>query len=317
MKIVVLDGFALNPGDLSWEELAVLGELKVYDRTGGEETLERIGGAEIVFTNKTILSADILQKLPAVKYIGVMATGYDVVDITSAREMGIPVTNVPTYGTDSVAQMVFAHILNLTQRVADHSRSVMAGDWCRCPDYSYSNYSLIELAGLTLGIVGLGRIGKAVGRIGQAFAMKVIAHDPTVTLNIPAGVNMVDQKELFKNSDIVSLHCPLISQTRKLINQERLSLMKKSAFLINTSRGPLVDEAALAHALNTGQIAGAALDVLSAEPPTKDNPLFKAKNVFITPHNAWATRSARARLLKTAIENLIAFLKGKSQNVVN
>ena len=317
MKIVVLDGFALNPGDLSWDELSALGELKVYDRTGIDETNERIGGAEIVFTNKTVLSREILQKLPTVKYIGVLATGYDVVDIAAAQEMGITVTNVPTYGTDSVAQMTFAHILNLTQRVADHSRSVMAGDWCRCPDYSYTNYPLIELAGLTLGIVGLGRIGKAVARIGRAFGMKIIAHDPTVTQNIPDGINMVNLEELFKTSDVITLHCPLTDQTRKLINQERLSLMKKSAFLINTSRGPLVDETALAEALNSGHIAGAALDVLAVEPPVKDNPIFRTKNAFITPHIAWATRSARARLLQTAIDNLSAFLKGKPQNVVN
>ena len=231
--------------------------------------------------------------------------------------MGITVTNVPTYGTDSVAQMTFAHILNLTQRVADHSRSVMAGDWCRCPDYSYSNYPLIELAGMTLGIVGLGRIGKAVARLTQAFGMKTIAHDPNLTRNIPDGVNMVDLKELFQTADIVSLHCPLTEKTRNLINQQHLTLMKKSAFLINTSRGPLVDEAALAHALNTDQIAGAALDVLAVEPPTKNNPLFNAKNLFITPHIAWATRAARTRLLQTAIQNLKAFLEGKPQNVVN
>ena len=317
MKIVVLDGYALNPGDLSWEELAALGELKVYDRTIKDQTLAHIGAAEIILTNKTVLSRDILQKLPAVRYIGVLATGYDVIDIQAARQQGITVTNVPTYGTDSVAQMTFAHILNLTQRVADHSRSVMAGDWCRCPDYSYSNYPLMELAGMTLGIVGLGRIGKAVARLAQAFGMKTVAHDPNVTRNISDGVDMVDLKELFQTGDIISLHCPLTDQTRGLINQRNLALMKKSAFLINTSRGPLVDEAALAHALNTDQIAGAALDVLAVEPPIQNNPLFNAKNVFITPHNAWATRSARARLLQTAIENLTAFLKGKSQNVVN
>jgi len=317
MKIIVLDGYALNPGDLSWDKLAQLGDLEIFDRTAPDQTLDRVADAQIIMSNKTILSRPILQQAPQLKYIGVLATGYDVIDTRAARELGVTVANVPSYGTDSVAQMVFAHILNLTQRVAEHSADVLAGGWSRCPDYSYSLRPLIELAGQTLGIVGLGRIGRQTAHLARAFNMNVIAHDPNFAGPNPDNVPLTDLETLIKTSDFISLHCPLTEQTKNIINQSRLNLMKKSAYIINTSRGPLIDETALAYALNTDQIAGAALDVLSSEPPTPENPLFKAKNITITPHNAWATQAARQRLLNTAIQNLTAFLKGNPQNVVN
>ncbi|MCP4712432.1 MAG: D-2-hydroxyacid dehydrogenase, partial [Planctomycetes bacterium] len=285
--------------------------------TSPDQTLQRIASPQIIMSNKTILSRVILQQVPQLQYIGVLATGYDVIDTTAARELDITVANVPSYGTDSVAQMVFAHILNLTQRVADHSADVLNGGWSRCPDYSYSLRPLIELAGQTLGIIGLGRIGRQTAHIARAFNMNVIACDPNFAGPNTDNIPLTDLDELIKTSDFITLHCPLNDQTKNIINQSRLALMKKSAFLINTSRGPLIDETALAIALNNNQIAGAALDVLSTEPPTPENPLFKAKNITITPHNAWATRAARQRLLNTAIENLIAFLQGNPQNVVN
>lgn len=317
MNIVVLDGYTLNPGDLSWHELTSLGRCDIYDRTSPSDVLKRAIGAEAILTNKTVLTREQIQGLPTLRYIGVLATGYNVVDTAAARERNIPVTNVPGYGTRSVAQMTFALLLELTQHVGHHAHTVRAGKWSKCPDYCYWDYPLVELNGLTLGIVGFGRIGRAAADIALSFGMKVLAHTRTRPQPLPAGIQFVDLETLFRQSDTVSLHCPLTSETLKLVNAERLCWMKPGAFLINTSRGPLVDEPALADALNSGRIAGAGLDVLSVEPPAPDNPLFAAKNCLITPHIAWASRSARGRLLKTATENLRAFLSGKPQNVVN
>lgn len=282
-KIVVLDGYTLNPGDLTWKDLESLGKCAVYDRTPPKEVVPRAKDAEIVLTNKTVLSSDTIRQLPELKYIGVLATGYNIVDIETARERGIPVTNVPAYGTRSVAQMVFAHILNLAQHVAHHAETARCGRWTSNPDFCYWDTPLIELAGLTMGIIGFGRIGQAVAKPALAFGMKVIAYDIVTPSKIPGGspegCQFVELDDIFRISDVVSLHCPLTPQTKKIINKKRLELMKRDAFLINTSRGSLVDEHALARALNNQRIAGAGLDVLSEEPPEKNNPLLKAKNV--------------------------------------
>lgn len=317
MKIVVLDAYTLNPGDLSWGELEALGTCSVYDRTPAELTIERAGDAEIVLTNKTVLSAEIIERLERVRYIGVLATGYNIVDVEAAGKRGIPVANIPTYGTESVAQMVFAHVLNLTQHAGHHAETVREGRWSACPDFCYWDSPLIELQGLTMGIVGLGRIGRAVARLARAFGMETIAYDVMKPSPVPEGCRMVGLEDVFRLADVVSLHCPLTPETERLVNKERLALMKATAFLVNTSRGPLVDERALADALNDGEIAGAGLDVVATEPPVADNPLLKAKNCYITPHIAWATRSARERLLRVAVENVAAFLDGRAQNVVN
>ena len=317
MRIVVLDGYTLNPGDLTWKDLEALGSCTVYDRTPPELTVERANGAEIVLTNKTVLTADIIERLGQLQYIGVLATGYNVVDVEAARERGISVTNVPTYGTESVAQMVFAHLLNLTQHVAHHAKTVRTGRWSACPDFCYWDTPLIELEGLTMGIIGLGRIGRAVARLARAFGMKIIAYDVTTPSPLPKGCKMVELDHIFRLADVVSLHCPLTPKTDCLVNKERLALMKPTAFLINTSRGPLIDELALAEALDDEKIGGAGLDVVATEPPAQDNPLLKAKNCYITPHIAWATRAARERLLRVAVENVAAFLDGRPQNVVN
>ncbi|MHC4226216.1 MAG: D-2-hydroxyacid dehydrogenase [Planctomycetota bacterium] len=316
-KIVVLDGFTLNPGDLSWKSLEQLGDCAIYDRTAPEDTAQRADDAEIVITNKIVLSSDIIGRLAKLRYIGVTATGYNIVDVEAARKRGIPVTNVPTYGTASVAQMVFAHLLNLTQNVAHHARTVRDGRWCSSPDFCYWDTPLVELSGMTMGIVGFGRIGQATAKLARAFGMKVIAYDVTMPEYMPEGCEMVTLEDVFRLADVVSLHCPLTGQTEKLVDEQRLALMKKSAFLINTSRGPLIDERALADALDAGKIAGAGLDVLAAEPPDERNPLLKAENCYVTPHIAWATRSARERLLNIAVENVAAFLAGEPKNVVN
>jgi glycerate dehydrogenase len=289
----------------------------VYDRTAPEQIIPRAIEAEIVLTNKTVLSAETIGSLTKLKYIGVLATGYNIVDIEAARERGVPVSNVPTYGTESVAQMVFAHLLNLTQNVAHHAQTVRNGQWSRCPDFCYWDTPLVELAGLTMGIVGFGRIGQAAARLAQAFGMKVIAYDVAPPSGMPEGCELVKLEDVFRKADVVSLHCPLTPETQNLINVQRLALMKPTALLINTSRGPLVDERALADALNGERLAGAGLDVLSIEPAAEHNPLFAAKNCFITPHIAWATRAARKRLLQVAVDNVAAFLAGKPQNVVN
>jgi len=317
MNIVVLDGYTLNPGDLTWKDLEALGQCTVYDRTSPQETVSRAKDAEMVLTNKTVLSSDVIKLLARLKYIGVLATGYNVVDIEAARNSGIPVTNVPAYSTPSVAQMVFAHLLNLTQHVAHHAETVRCGRWTCNPDFCYWDTPLVELAGLTMGIIGFGRIGQATARLALAFGMKVIAYDIATPSRMPEGCQFVELEEIFRVSDVISLHCPLTPQTEKIINKERLELMKKTAYLVNTSRGALVDEQALAQALNNERIAGAGLDVLSTEPPDRNNPLLQAKNCYITPHIAWATRAARKRLLKVVVDNVASFLAGRPQNVVN
>jgi len=316
-RIVVLDGYTLNPGDLSWEELEELGECSVYDRSSPKEVLNRAAGAEIILVNKIELSSDMIERLGSLKYIGVTATGYNIVDVEAARRRGIPVTNVPTYGTDSVAQMVFAHLLNLTQNVAHHAQTVRDGRWCSSEDFCYWDTPLIELAGLTMGIIGFGRIGRATAKLALAFGMKVIAYDVKPPKKMPEGGRPAKLQDVFRLADVVSLHCPLTPQTQNMVNERNLALMKKTAFLINTSRGPLIDEQALADALNNSQIAGAGLDVLTSEPPDEKNPLLRANNCHITPHIAWATRAARNRLLNEAVENVAAFLAGESRNVVN
>lgn len=316
MKIVILDGYALNPGDLSWKGLKALGELVVYDRTSPEEVVQRATGAEIVLTNKTIVSRAAIEQLPHLKYIGVLATGYNIVNVEAAKAQGIVVTNVPTYGTSSVAQATFAHLLNLTHHVGEHAAGVREGRWSASEDFCYWDFPLVEVAGLTLGIIGFGRIGRAVARIGLALEMNVLAHD-VGRIEPLDGVKRVDLDTLLAESDAVTLHCPLTADNQGLINARTLGLMKTTAFLINTARGPLIDEPALADALNSEQIAGAGLDVLSVEPPPADHPLLSARNCYITPHQAWATKTARQRLLDIVAENIRAYLDGKPQNVVN
>lgn len=307
--IVILDAYTGNPGDLSWDGLAELGSLTVHERSTPEQVAERCAGAQVVLTNKSQLPAEIIQSLPELQYIGVMATGTNVVDLAAASERGIPVCNVPAYSTDSVAQMVFAHILNFTQQVAAHDAAVKNGDWVACPDFAFTLSPLAELRGKKLGVIGTGRIGSQVAEVGRAFGMEVLGYSRSKP------DHSID--EIFATSDYLTLHCPLTDETRHLVNAERLASMKPSAFVVNTGRGPLVDEAALAHALNTGVIAGAGLDVLSSEPPEADNPLLAAKNCSITPHNAWATFAARERLVTTCVENVRAFLDGSPVNVVN
>ncbi len=318
MKIVVLDGYTLNPGDLDWSEVEKLGELIVYDRTSQQEVVKRCEGAEAIFTNKTALGAATLNQLPELKYIGVLATGFNIIDTETAKKNGVIVCNVPGYGTQSVAQFTFALLLELCHHVQEHSDSVKNGGWTRSPDFSYWNSPLIELAGKTIGIIGFGHIGRKVGDIASAFGMDIIASGRTHT-NQPGRSNFrwVSMDELLKESDVISIHCPLTNDTQGLINTTNLRKMKRSAFLLNTSRGPIINDADLAEALNEGLIAGAAIDVLSVEPPPADNPLFKAKNCIITPHIAWATSEARARLMDTVVSNLAAFTSGAPVNVVN
>ena len=317
MKIVVLDGFTLNPGDLSWKGLEELGECAIYNRSAPDEVIARSDGVEIIITNKVVISADTIGRLGKLRYIGVTATGYNIVDIDAARQRNVTVTNVPTYGTDSVAQMVFAHLLNLTQNVAHHAKTVSDGRWCSERDFCYWDTPLIELASKTMGIIGFGRIGRATAKLARAFGMKVIAYDVTAPPDMPEGCEMVTLDGLFRRADVVSLHCPLTPQTGNIVNEQNLALMKENAFLINTSRGPLIDERALADALDNGRIAGAGIDVLAIEPPDDRNPLLKAANCYVTPHIAWATRAARERLLNASVENAAAFVAGKPQNVVN
>jgi glycerate dehydrogenase len=316
MKLVILDGYTANPGDLSWDAFAALGEIVVHDRTSPGEVLTRAAAAEVLFTNKVILSAELIGALPALRYIGVLATGFNVVDTAAARARGIPVCNVPEYATSNVAQAVFALLLELTNRTGHHADTVRAGRWSSSADFCYWDFPLVELSGRTLGILGYGRIGAGVARIARAFDMEVIAHRrKPIPADEPA--RWVDRNTLFRESDVLSLHCPLTDETRGIINAGHLAQMKPGAFLINTSRGPLIDEGALAIALNEGRIAGAALDVLSQEPPAEGNPLFSAKNCLITPHIAWATHEARARLLDISAANLRAWFAGTPQNVVN
>ncbi len=318
MKIVVLDGYTLNPGDLNWKDLEDQGDLTVYDRTSVHEIVTRASGAQVVLTNKTPLSADTLEKLPDLTYIGVLATGYNIIDIQYAKERGIVVTNVPGYGTDSVVQMTFALLLELCVRAQRHSDSVMAGKWSQSPDFCFWEYPLVELAGKNLGIIGFGDIGQRVADVATAFGMNILGHSRTQTdQSHRKNFRWADEDELLSQSDVISIHCPLTPQTQGLINQGTLAKMKKSAFLLNTSRGPIVVEKDLAEALRKGQIAGAALDVLSVEPPAADHPLFGLENCLITPHIAWATKEARSRLMGMAAANLAAYLDGKPQHVVN
>ena len=320
MKMTVLDGYAENPGDLSWEPLAALGELTVYDRTSltdPAETIARIGQAEIVFTNKTPITAEILDACPSVRYIGVLATGYNVVDIAAARERGIPVTNIPGYGTMAVAQFAIGLLLELCGHMGEHGRAVRSGRWESCPDYCFWDYPLIELAGKTMGIIGFGRIGRQTGRIARALGMEVLACNPSQCGEGRAIGTYVDLDTLLARSDVISLHCPQTPETAGLINRETIAKMKDGVILINNSRGGLVAEQDLADALNAGKIAAAGLDVVSQEPIRGDNPLLRAKNCLITPHISWAPRESRQRIMDMAAENLRAFLAGEPIHVVN
>ena len=316
MKIVILDGYTANPGDLSWKELEKMGSLTVYERTRPEETVARAADADIVLTNKVIISREVMAQLPCLKYIGVLATGYNVVDIQAAHERGIVVTNVPAYSTESVAQMVFAHLLNATNRTDHYATQNRELRWTENQDFCYWDFPHMELAEKTFGIVGLGNIGQRVAEIALAFGMKVKAVTSKPSVALPTGIGKADLEELLATSDVVSLHCPLTNRTRHMINPQTLQLMKPSAILINTGRGPLVDDQAVDTALAEGRLSAFCADVLTEEPPKADNPLLKQPNAFITPHIAWATNEARTRLLQVAISNVKAFLDGKPQNIV-
>ncbi|MGF7216024.1 glycerate dehydrogenase [Spirosoma lacussanchae] len=317
MKIVVLDGYTLNPGDLSWEGLEKLGEVTVYDRTSADQVLERAQDADILLTNKTPLGETVLKQLPALRYIGVLATGYNIVDVQTATEKGVVVTNVPGYGTASVVQLTFALLLELTLHVQRHSDSVRDGKWARSADFSFWDYPLIELAGKTMGIIGFGSIGEKVADVATAFGMTVIGSKRHRTdQSHRPNFRWADIPDLLEQADVVSIHTPLVPETKGLIDRQNLARMKSTAFLLNTSRGPVVVEQDLADALNEGVIAGAGIDVLSTEPPAADNPLFSAKNCLITPHIAWATQEARARLMEIAVNNLAAFQTGNPVNQV-
>jgi len=316
MKIVVLDGYGMNPGDLSWDELKALGDCTVYDRTSAADVVAHAKDADVILTNKTEISAETIAALPELKYIGVMATGYNVVDIAAAKERGLVVTNTPAYSTLSVAQMAFAHILNITQHVAHHSNEVKKGRWTNNDDFCFWDTPQIELSGLKLGIVGLGHTGMATARVAFGFGMNVCAYTSKSQLQLPPEIKMMTKDEIFTECDIVSLHCPLNEETRELVDAKRLASMKPTAILINTGRGSLINEQDLADALNNGVIYAAGIDVLSSEPPRADNPLLSAKNCFITPHIAWATKASRIRLMKIMVENIKAFSAGKPTNNV-
>lgn len=323
MKIVVLDGYTLNPGDLSWEGLEKLGELTVYDRTSFDRNnesliIERVGDAQIVFTNKTPLSREALTKMRNLEYIGVLATGYDIVDIKTAKDLGITVTNIPTYGTDSVAQMAIALLLEMCHHVWEHNVAVKNGEWSINPDWCFWKYPLVELAGKTAGIIGYGRIGQKTGEIAQALGMNVVAYDSFENKELESStMKYVKLDELFSKSDVIFLHCPLNDSTKGIINNDTIAKMKDGVMIINNARGPLIVEEDLAEALNSGKVAGAALDVVSTEPIKMDNPLLKAKNCIITPHISWAPKESRQRLMDIAVENLESFLAGQPINVVN
>lgn len=318
MKIVVLDGYTLNPGDLNWNEIASLGELTVYDRTQNTVSaiLKAIDDAEVVFTNKTILCAEVLKKAPSIKYIGVLATGYNVVDVKCARERGLVVTNIPNYGTDAVAQFAMGLLLQLCHRIGEHSLAVHSGAWVRSPDFSFWNFPLVELTGKTMGIVGYGKIGRKMAQIAKAFGLNVLVYTKTKSRKLEVG-EYVSFDQLLKKSDVISLHCPLTLDTEGLIDKEAIQKMKTGVLFLNTARGGLVVEKDLKEALRSGKIAGAALDVVSVEPMSNDHPLLGVENCIITPHIAWATKEARARLMAMATENLRAYLIGKPVNVVN
>ena len=314
MKIVILDGYTANPGDLSWRELEKMGDVTVYERTSPEETVVRAADAEVVLTNKVLMTREVMEQLPQLKYIGVLATGYNVVDIQAAHERGIVVTNVPAYSTESVAQMVFAHLLTVTNRTEHYAQQNREGKWSRSKDFCYCDTTLTEMAGKTFGIVGLGNIGMRVAQIALAFGMKVKVLSSKEVL--PAGIEKVTLDELLATSDVLSLHCPLTDSTRHLINKESIQKMKSSAILINTGRGPLVDDDAVANALAEGRLYAFCADVMTVEPPAADNPLLKQPNAYITPHIAWASTEARVRLIQIATENVGCFINGKPQNVV-
>ena len=316
MKIVILDGYTANPGDLSWKELETLGEVTVYDRTKPEDTVARAADADIVLTNKVVIGQKEMTELPHLIYIGVLATGYNVVDIDAARERGITVTNVPAYSTESVAQMVFAHLLTVTNRTEHYATANREGRWSRNQDFCYWDFPQPELAGKTLGIVGLGHIGQRVAQIAQAFGMRVKALTSKAANQLPGNILKADLQELISTSDIISLHCPLTENTRHLINADTINMMKTTTILINTGRGPLVDEEALATALRNERIAAFCADVLTVEPPKEDNPLLKLPNAYITPHIAWATIEARQRLIEVAVNNVRSFINGSPKNVV-
>lgn len=316
MKIIVLEGYTLNPGDLDWGELKKLGDVKFYDRTPDHKIIERAENADAILSNKCRLTAHVFRQLPKLKYVGVLATGYDSIDVKAANKQGITVTNVPMYGTRSVAQMAFAHILHITHRLADHDRSVKKGNWSGVPDYCYWEYPQTELADKVLGILGMGKIGQATAEIGEAFGMRIQYYDPKPVKSISNQWSAVSLKKMFTDSDILSLHCPLTDKTKEIVDKKHLSLMKKSAILINTSRGGLINSEDLADALKKNIIFAAGLDVLDKEPPPADHFLIGIPNCFITPHIAWATQAARQRLLNTAVENLKAFIRGEKMNVV-
>lgn len=318
MNLVVLDGYTLNPGDLSWENLKKQGELTVYDRTSVSEIVERAKDADVLFTNKVPLRADTLEQLPKLRYIGVLATGYNIIDVEVARQRGIAVTNVPGYGTNSVVQLTFALLLALCQRVQRHSDSVSKGKWSQSPDFCFWEYPLLELSGKTMGIIGFGDIGQQVADVASAFGMKVLGYSRTQTdQSHRPNFSWAGLDALLQQADVVSIHCPLTPQTNGLIHAGTLAKMKPSAFLLNTARGPIIVEEDLAEALKQGQLAGAGLDVLSTEPPPADHPLFGIENCLITPHIAWATREARSRMMVSVVANLTAYLQGQPVNVVN
>lgn len=318
MKIVVLDGYTENPGDLSWEGLENLGKLTVYDRTPKDQIAVRIGDAEVVYTNKIPISKETLDQCPNLKFIGVLATGYNVIDVEAAKEKGIPVSNIPTYGTDAVAQYTIALLLELCHHIGEHSTCVKRGDWTNNPDWCFWNYPLIELAGKTIGIIGFGRIGQGTARIAQAMGMKVLAFDQYQNPALETETcRYTDLDTLLMQSDVIALHCPLFPSTEKIINKDNIAKMKDGVMIINDSRGPLIAEEDLCEALNSGKVGGAALDVVSSEPIKMDNPLLTAKNCIITPHIAWAPKESRQRLMNIAVDNLRAFIEGKPINVVN
>ena len=318
MKIVVLDGYTLNPGDLSWNGLKQLGDVVIYDRTPHDKILERSIDAEVLFTNKTPLEGHVLEQLPSLKYIGVTATGYNIVNTEVAKQKGITVTNVPGYGTESVVQLTFALLLELCLHVQHHSDEVRSGKWSRSEDFSFWDFPLIELSGKTMGIIGLGNIGQKVAEVATAFGMNILAASRRQSdQSKRSNFQWADINVLLENSDVVSIHCPLVPETKGLINKESIKQMKRSAFLLNTSRGQIIIDEDLAEALNHDVIAGAGIDVLSVEPPPENNPLFKAKNCVITPHIAWATKEARERLMNIAVKNLAEFIAGRPMHVVS
>lgn len=316
MKIVILDAYSTNPGDLSWDSLKPYGELIIYDRTYPDEIVERCIDADCILTNKVIISSGIIGQLPQLKYIGVLATGYNVVDTKTASERGIIVTNIPAYSTDSVVQMTFAHILNITNRVGDYANANRNGRWSSNTDFCYWDSPMHELSGKTIGIIGLGNIGIRVAQLAAMFGMNVIASTSKSQQELPLGIQKVDLNMLFQTSDIISLHCPLTDNTREIINSESIQMMKHDAVVINTGRGPLVNESDVAKALNEGRLGAYGTDVMSVEPPHISNPLLSATNAFVTPHIAWATTEARKRLIATAANNIKAFINGEPINVV-